>query len=296
MYDQVIQDVFDKLHIVENLYDKIRIVDPVNKRIIELGKQEESEFPISCFTFWGKNKACVNCVSMRAFHENQTFVKFEYTSNEIYMVTAIPAKINDRTIVIELLKNTTNNMIFEGLGEDNQTSVHAMIDSINLLASKDPLTGIFNRRYIYEKLPVDLINAAISNHSIALIMADIDFFKTVNDTYGHLAGDYVLQTFADILKKGLNRESDWVARYGGEEFLICLPGASKEVAVEIAEGLRKATQDTPMSFGEYGFNITASFGVCHTLPTTGMNIDEIIGCADKYLYEAKHNGRNRVEV
>lgn len=296
MYEKEVQDIFEKLNIIEKLYDKIRLVDPIRKRTIEFGKQEEQEFPVKCFDLWSKNKACENCISMRAYNEKQTFVKFEYTPDEIYMVTAIPIELSDRTAVIELFKNTTSSMVFEGNEDGSLPSVHAMIESVNLIASKDSLTEIYNRRYIYEKLPVDLINAAITNHSLALIMADIDFFKNVNDTYGHLTGDYVLKTFADILSKGLKRDSDWVARYGGEEFLLCIPGASKEIAVEIAERLRKTLEESIMSFGEFRFKITASFGVCHTLPTVDMNIEEIIACADKKLYEAKRNGRNRVEA
>lgn len=294
MYDKEVQEVFDKLNLIEKLYDHIRLVDPVLKKVISY-EENETVLPFHCFEFWGKNKVCNNCVSMRAYNDNQTYVKLEYNKNEIYMVTAIPVQLSDRKIVIELLKNVTNSMVFQGGDAEEYSTVTGMIENFNLIAAKDALTGIFNRRYIYEKLPVDLVNAAIANHRMAIIMADIDHFKHVNDTYGHLTGDYVLKTFAELLARNLKRETDWVARYGGEEFLICIPGASKEVALEIAERMRKELEETKMSFSGNSFKITASFGLCHLVPTTGMKIEDIIDCADKNLYLAKNNGRNRVE-
>ncbi len=127
-------------------------------------------------------------------------------------------------------------------------------------------------------------------------MADIDFFKIVNDTYGHLAGDEVLKSFADTLSGGLKRESDWVSRFGGEEFLVCLPGAGIQRASEVAEKLRKAIESKEILFNGNRINITASFGVCSIKPIQGSKIESFIECADKMLYAAKNNGRNRVEA
>ncbi|HKL79885.1 MAG TPA: GGDEF domain-containing protein [Mobilitalea sp.] len=296
MYNKEVQDILDELHIIEKLYDMMRIVDPVRKKVIMNGVEEEQEFEMRCFDFWGKEEACNNCISMRAYIENQTYVKLEYSLNEIFMVTAIPIQLSDRTVVLELLKNTTDSIVFQDNEGEGRPTVHGMIENINLIVFMDSLTQIYNRKYIYEKLPVDLANATLSNHGIAVIMADIDFFKNVNDTYGHLTGDYVLKTFAELLSEGLKRESDWVARYGGEEFLIAIPGASKAVATDIAENLRECLENYEMSFGEYKFKVTASFGVYHVKPTPDMTIEEMIDQADKKLYEAKHNGRNRVEA
>jgi diguanylate cyclase (GGDEF)-like protein len=294
MYDKEILDIFDRLKIVEKLYDHIRLVDPVLMRVISNG-DKETELQMNCFAFWNRNEVCNNCVSIKAYNDDQTYVKLEYNNQEIYMVTAIPVQLADRKVVVELLKNVTGSMVFQGSNAVNETTVTGMIENINLIASKDALTGIFNRRYIYEKLPADLVNAIIANRRLAVVMTDIDHFKYVNDTYGHLTGDYVLKTFAELLTRNLKRETDWVARYGGEEFLICIPGASKDVALEIAEHMRKALEETVMSFNGSSFKITASFGVCHLVPTNDMKIEDIIECADKNLYLAKNNGRNRVE-
>jgi diguanylate cyclase (GGDEF)-like protein len=127
-------------------------------------------------------------------------------------------------------------------------------------------------------------------------MVDIDFFKNVNDTYGHLVGDCTLKSIATTLNRSLKRDNDWVARYGGEEFLICLPGAPLEIAKELAEIIRKKVESTPITSGEQEFFITASFGVSSVTPKSGATITTLIEEADKKLYEAKRNGRNRVEA
>jgi len=201
-------------------------------------------------------------------------------------------QLSNRRMVEELLKNTTDSMV---LGNGNYSEIYEMIDSMNNLALKDTLTGIYNRRYINEKLPVDIISAALSEQSLSIIMADIDFFKKVNDTFGHLTGDFTLVNFADTLSGCIKRESDWVSRYGGEEFLICLPGAGIEKAIEIAEQIRRTVENNVILCGEHTIKITASFGVCSIKPTPGANVRDFIECADKMLYAAKNNGRNRVE-
>jgi two-component system, cell cycle response regulator len=297
MYDAEMQEVFDKLKIFEKMYEDIRFVDPVFKKIVNYKNNSVSELDVRCFDFWGKNKICDNCVSVRAFNENETFVKVEYSKDKIYMITAIPFELSHRRIVIELMKDITKSMIFGTAEEsnDNKSEIYAMIESMNNLALKDALTGVYNRRYINEKLPIDIISAALAQQNMSIIIADIDYFKNANDTYGHLAGDCVLKNFAETLTQCIQRESDWVARFGGEEFLICLPGANLEKAVEIAKLMRKNVEEKETLYGENTLRITASFGVCSVNTKQGDSVDTLIQSADSKLYLAKNSGRNRVE-
>lgn len=297
MYDKEAQEVLDKLVILEKMYDHIRLVDPIIKKVINYSNNTVTELAFSCFDFWEKNKICDNCISIRAFNENKTFVKIEYNPNKIYMVTAIPVELSNRRVVIEVLKDTTDSMVYENGNSynDKNSEIYAMINSMNNLSLKDALTGIYNRRYINEKLPVDLINAAISDQSLSIIIVDIDFFKNINDTYGHLIGDFTLKSFADTLSECIKRKSDWISRYGGDEFLICLPGAELERATELAEDIRRTVENNVIIRGEQTIKITASLGVCSIRPIVGGIVEDFIECADKKLYEAKHNGRNRVE-
>lgn len=296
MYDKELHELFDKIHILDKAFDKIRIVDPVNSRIINIYNNKIEESVFECFSFWGKNKVCDNCVSIRAYNENNTFVKMEYNLNEIYMVTAVPIEFEERRVVIELLKNITDSFVLNVADRSKNSEIRAMLDRLNNMAMKDSLTGIFNRRFINDKLPIELVNANLGDYSIAIIMADIDFFKDVNDTYGHVVGDRTLKHFADMLKKSIKRDMDWVARYGGEEFLICFPGASLALATEAAEQMRRVVEETIVDCGEYQFHITSSFGVASIIPGLGCTMEELIDIADKKLYLAKQNGRNRVEA
>ena len=296
MYERELDDVIQKLSIFDHVYDKVRIVDPEKNNVIHIHGDLDQDTPEHCFYFWKKGEICENCISMRAFREKDTFTKLEYSDREIYMVTAIPIELSERTVVLELMKKATNNISITVNGENASNDFSIMLDSLNNRAIKDSLTGIFNRRYINEKLPLDLINANLSNNSISVIMVDIDFFKNVNDTYGHLIGDCTLKSFANLLQRGLKRENDWVARYGGEEFLICLPGAPIDFAKDLAENIRAKVEKTPIECGDLIFYITASFGVSSMTPRPGTGISELIEEADKKLYEAKRNGRNRVEA
>jgi diguanylate cyclase (GGDEF)-like protein len=296
MSEKEIELIINKFEIFEKMYNMIRLVDPVNKKVIkyENNKSEESEF--TCHDFWEKNKVCENCISIRSYNDNKIYVKIENNKNDIYMVTSIPVELNGRRVVVEVLKNVTDSIFVENMDSRNSPEILSVIESFNNLASKDPVVGIFNRRYINERLPVDILSTSLSGQSLSVIIADIDHFKNVNDTYGHLAGDHALKCFAETINGCLKRDSDWAARYGGEEFLISLPGAEAGTAKEIAEVMREKVEDMKIEFNGFKFGMTSSFGIFTAGPDVGMTADEIIGCADEKLYAAKNYGRNRVEA
>lgn len=140
MYDKEIKEILDKLTIFENMYEQIRLVDPTTKKVINYKNNIIDEFDLKCFDFWNKKKVCDNCISIRAFKENKTFVKVEHNLDKIYIVTAVPVELSSRKIVIELLLNATNSMILEDEKIENKSDVYNMIDGINNLALKDTPT------------------------------------------------------------------------------------------------------------------------------------------------------------
>ncbi|MDF2513121.1 MAG: diguanylate cyclase [Herbinix sp.] len=282
--------------IMEKAFDNIRLVDPENQRVLNYHEKELGNTDVACYAFWGKSKVCEDCVSIRAFQDNKTYAKLEYSGDQIYLVTAIPVELQDRRVVVEILKNISDSLIYDSNENNQYAEIRELLNRMNNRALKDPLTGIYNRRYINEKLPIELANAAIAGNCISIIMADIDFFKKVNDTYGHLEGDRTLSQFAKIVSSALKRCNDWVARFGGEEFLICLPGANAENAKELAEVIREKVEQTEIICGDNKFFITASFGISTKSPEMGIGMDKLLEVADAMLYKAKHNGRNRVEL
>lgn len=160
-------------------------------------------------------------------------------------------------------------------------------------AIRDPLTGLYNRRYLDEALDRELARAGRSGTPVAVIMGDIDHFKVINDTYGHPAGDEVLRAFSTLLKQSCRR-SDIPCRYGGEEFLLILVDTPEGEALQRAEHCRHAFSATPIVFESSKIQATASFGVS-SFPAAGNSRDALIAAADVALYEAKDCGRDTVK-
>lgn len=162
------------------------------------------------------------------------------------------------------------------------------------LSNTDHLTGLFNRRYLMEALDKEVQRSSRKGGSLSLLLLDIDHFKQVNDTYGHLQGDAVLQKVAQQLQKEL-RTYDIAARYGGEEFIAVLPDATMKEAAFVAERIRASVQASRFNGALAPLNLTVSLGVALYTLNDGTTIDTFIKRADDALYRAKANGRNRVE-
>ena len=159
-------------------------------------------------------------------------------------------------------------------------------------ADRDELTGLANRRGFNERLGAELARARRQGSTVAVVIADLDDFKRVNDTYGHHGGDAALTAFADVLQQG-TREIDAAARYGGEEFAVILPDTDAAGARLLAERLRQEFQACGIDAGRQRFTVTASFGVASAVAPE--NAVALIAEADAALYRAKANGKNRVE-
>lgn len=205
----------------------------------------------------------------------------------------MPAGIN----TLYFLMNTGCGFILVGIMlhyfvKDRESAYKKLQQSethIRELMLTDPLTGAANRRHLDERLSMELARQARYDQPLSVIMADIDWFKRVNDLYGHAMGDAVLKTFASQLKDSL-RNSDFMARYGGEEFVLLLPNTGIEEAVFLAERLREATKC--IRFDNSDLSLTASFGV--TIACPGESMPEVLARADKAMYLSKSNGRDRV--
>jgi diguanylate cyclase (GGDEF)-like protein len=154
------------------------------------------------------------------------------------------------------------------------------------------MTNLYNHQRFRELLHQELSRSERYGHPVSVIFTDIDQFKSVNDTYGHLAGDKVIKTIAGCLKSEI-RESDQVARYGGEEFAVILPETGKESAFEVAERLRETIDSLRIIHEDKYIHPTMSFGIASLKLGERVSVDEFIKRADNALYQAKRQGRNR---
>ena len=168
-------------------------------------------------------------------------------------------------------------------------------ESLQALSVRDPLTKLFNRRYLEESLLREISSAIRHKNKVSVVMTDIDHFKNFNDLYGHDAGDYVLKEFTNLISQNV-RSEDIPCRFGGEEFVIILPGADMDTARQRAEIFREKFANLNMNFNDQGLgSVSASFGVA-CFPDNSNNSGELIKNADQALYFSKRNGRNRVSI
>ncbi|HQN65814.1 MAG TPA: GGDEF domain-containing protein [Methylophilus sp.] len=161
------------------------------------------------------------------------------------------------------------------------------------LATHDELTGLYTRRYIIQRLRSVIPESKRHHLNCCVAMMDVDFFKKVNDTYGHAAGDDVLRTVGLLIANEL-RQGDIIARFGGEEFLIMLPMTDIQAAQHLVERLRQSIENQKFMFEGQVISVTASFGVTSLAPND--NAERMIERADKALFQAKNAGRNRIET
>jgi diguanylate cyclase (GGDEF)-like protein len=178
---------------------------------------------------------------------------------------------------------------------DLQDKLIAAGEELLFRATHDNLTGISNRGVIMDNIRRERARQDRGSAAFAIVLADIDHFKYVNDTYGHLAGDAVLKEIASRMVKSI-RPYDSVGRYGGEEFLILAPSSDAMGAMGLAERIRRAIDENPISVDGKQISVTASFGVAVSTPRQMLDAQQMVREADDALYQAKASGRNRCDL
>jgi two-component system, cell cycle response regulator len=214
---------------------------------------------------------------------------------EIYDVTSVPVLVGDLPCTLEMIQPRRSAIsAISGL-PGGANAEQYLSGAIGNLVLKDSLTGVYNRRYIDEFLPAALSTAYERGQPLSIIFADIDQFKPINDSHGHIAGDLVLQHVAQLLQKKIRRTDSWVARYGGDEFLICLPGVDNTEALRIANRLRVALMSERFPLENGAVSLHCSFGV-QSVEKNDFQLSALmlLHQADEKLYQAKNAGRNTV--
>jgi len=248
---------------------------------------------------------------LRAFSKGETF---SITHPEAIIVESTLTQFHPKEVIVEPVKfkNVPIAVILLAKSEPFQAEMVRQLsifsqslavalhnalehEQLQKLAALDPLTGILNRRFGMVRLREEYSRSVRRGVPLALMMFDIDHFKQVNDTYGHVVGDRVLRNIANQIRQGM-REGDILLRYGGEEFMVILPGANKEDAMAIAERVRHIVRDNVTMYGENQICVTISVGIDSMPETSVTGETELIANADEALYRSKNAGRDRTTI
>ena len=291
MYDNVL-NILRHRDILPNLFDLSRIVDPESGTLVELVGGALKETKIFCNDVFGAHERCRNCTSLRAHYSKETAVKLEYANGAVLLILSIPLDLQDRHLVVELVKDITNSVTVDVKDSEFTGEVLSIITRLNKMAATDPLTGLQNRRNLDEQFSTCLGNCRSMGLPLSLAMIDIDHFKRVNDVHGHQRGDAVLQGVAGIIKSYVRRDSDFAVRYGGEEILLCLPGVSLDDCLQVCSRIHRQIEHTAFGYDEHDIYVTVSIGVACSTEADGA--DQLIALADERLYAAKNSGRNQI--
>lgn len=281
------------LDFFKKMYDAVRIIDPVKKQVLDYRGSELAETDKICYDYWENGKICDNCISIRAHYGNASYMKLEQRPDLILMVTALPIENAERPAVLELLKNATDTMMI-GNGEYNGGQFMGnIVSTLNDIAMRDPLTQFYNRRFIDDRLPVNIINAILSDMPLSIIFIDVDNLRNLNNTCGHSVGDDALKRAASAINKSIRSDDDWAARYGGDEFIVCLDKTDYDKAHSVAERIRNNVENICVPTKDGDKELTVSLGI-YTMKGENLTADEIIDRADKKMYEAKMKGKNSI--
>jgi two-component system, cell cycle response regulator len=246
----------------------------------------------------GRSSDCVHCfdeASLSRLHAKVirtvagVVIRDEGSRNGVF--------VNERKVVAEQLRDgdrvrlgSAITLRFQLVDDAEEKALRKVYES----SVKDGLTGAFNRKHLEERLASEVAFAVRHRTALSVILLDIDFFKKVNDTYGHLVGDDVLRATADVLRSTIRTE-DLLARYGGEEFVVLVRGTELGKSVQLAERLRATIEARPVEADGHTIARTISAGVA-SLECCGedRSVKALLGLADDRLYRAKESGRNRV--
>jgi diguanylate cyclase (GGDEF)-like protein len=276
-------DIFYIIHALESINTSICLTDAHHEIIYESSSKECKHMA---------NEDEVYKIIDTLQHTQKATFKILLIDCWITAITTVAIVIDGKLYSMELkqfiskiIKYSSSSPNFENL------SIH----QIKEMAITDALTKLYNRRYIDERLPIDMQSSFELDKPISILFLDIDYFKSINDTYGHATGDQVLQEMAVLLQRYFKKGNGWVARYGGDEILVCLPGCAKKSAKRTANRLRKTIETHTFYTPKQQVHITSSIGVYTALRDTGIkNVAELMLMADKSLYQAKNQGRNKV--
>jgi diguanylate cyclase (GGDEF)-like protein/PAS domain S-box-containing protein len=293
-------------HIIESMSDGVIVVDTQN-RIVDINPAMETFLGHKSASFLGKSVSEAlelwmdQSDALMSGQETRTELRIPNAPSRYLDLRVTPLyddyqRLHGRLLVFRDITNRKQVekklMLANERLQSQLIEIGTLQSKLRSQAIKDPLTDLFNRRYLDETFDRELARAAREGYPVCVIMLDIDHFKKVNDTYGHEAGDTILKALARILSSR-NRRGDFVCRFGGEEFVIVMPNMEMDTAFKRAEELRAALNSLYVPYGRFNLSITISMGIA-SYPANGEDREAMLRAADRAMYAAKRAGRDHI--
>ena len=263
------EQISQEIDVLRKTFDFVRLLKADD---IHESHGTNGEIPCQCYSFWKVNEPCENCISMKTLFDKKSRTKLEFMDSDIYQVFSRYVEVDGEPYVMELIKRLDNDSL---VGVNDREKLMNKLMKYHAAMYTDALTGANNRRYFEDKLKKSHIVAGVA-------MIDLDDFKLYNDTCGHDAGDMVLVTVVDVIRRCI-RKSDVLVRYGGDEFLLVMPDIQEE---DFAHKLRQIKRNIHAATvaGYSNIRLSASVGGVFT---DGKSLEEAVSKADKLMYQAK---------
>ncbi|MGL5549512.1 MAG: GGDEF domain-containing protein [Culicoidibacterales bacterium] len=269
-------------------FDAVRIVNPLTNQTLLFQQQQERAYVPKhpCYKTWNRNTVCDNCIAMQALRTQTTSEKLEYVDETIFLVLATPITIEDEHYVIEALRDVTDSSLISKIESKVKAEIAKEIAQLNAQIVRDPLTQAYNRKYLMNRLPTVLAKSCIEDDFETVVaIFDLDNFKGINDQYGHLVGDLMLQALTKQLENLLETTNEWFVRLGGDEFVLVVSSMTSRHALERARAIYQQISQIQITFdGEMiGTNVSIGFAIATQTDT----VESLLHRADQAMYQQK---------
>lgn len=269
------------------MHEQFRLVDPETSEVYTLkdGKAVPSgDEP--CYKIWNRTQPCLNCVSRRACRDEKQYIKLEYLGERVLMIVAKPVVVENKKYSLELVSDVTNSMVVQdGMHCDYEhIKIAELIEKVNMLTTHDIFTGLYNNAYIKNKITSMIGRGQTQPFSILII--DIDQFKLVNDHYGHMNGDAVIQGISLLLNDLFREPRCSLGRMGGDEFCIVIENCAQDEAQRLAQQAAAAISEQRYRWSGGEFSVDVSVGAGEY--TADEEPYTYIERVDLALYKVKH--------
>jgi two-component system, cell cycle response regulator len=272
--------------------DIVRLVHPLKKEIVTIEKNDDVVVG-SCFVVWGKEDRCENCSSLRASLKEDQAYKIELMNGRVYLVHSRYIAIDGKGYVAEMVKDVTDSLL---LDSNEETKLTSLINSYNQMLLSDPVTGLYNRRFLDEQFVPSLRCCQDPLLKVNVAFVDLNDFKHINDTYGHLVGDELLKYEAAYFKTAFNSrlhgKERLAIRFGGDEFLIVACGipyaAFKKDFAKVSSSLSRNVHF--LSSPSFHFDFSVGFAGSEELPFS-WTWESLVSLADRRMYNSKKKAK-----